>query len=363
MNYPDDLHAESFATGMVVGANKGYQRGLEEGEAAGYTNGYQAGKSDGEAAGEATGYDKGYEAGLAAGGGGSLGPAEDGATELYIDIEADALKTVALRISQQAPNTVMIDWGDGITETKDSLYLVTHEYAQSGEYVIRLLPDENYLLSIGETGKTLFNDSTIASYSSTNYGTVLKKVVIGERIGSITEGAFRNCFRLREVYMSNGIKRIPGSCFYNCYALEKVRLSDSIVSINSGNEFRECHGLSEITFSHSLTSVGKSTFQGCTSLKKISFSSLKRIGESALSYCSSLQRVDLPETLTTIGKNILSYSSVCGEIHIRATTPPTLTANLSVGYSNYKIYIPAGTLEAYSTAEYWSSLVDRFIEE
>lgn len=378
----NDGFVESFVTGMVVGNTEGYKKGLEEGrtqgdatgytrgleegqaagEAAGYTHGYAAGKSDGEAAGEAVGYDKGYANGKTDGdaegydrgyaegqaaGGGELGPATDGATELYISIEADELRTVGFRFYQSVANGVTIDWGDGTTETKADIWsiYVSHTYDSIGEYVIRLIPDEWCGLGFGNQGRygvddaSLFGDAA-NNYGAKRYGVILKKLVVGSGVTDIYDYAFYACDRLEEVYISDGVTTLNQRCFYMCWSLRKVRLPSSLTTI-SIYSFCSNYGLSKIEIPNGVTIIGL----------------------YALASCFSLQRIDLPESLKTLTNYAVSNSVNIREIHCKATIPPTLTSSLVMPNSSCKVYIPKGSLEAYSTAAYWSNIASRLIEE
>ena len=350
------------------GYNKGYQDGLAAGGGGGedpggdYDEGYQTGYQEG--------YQAGYAAGVAASGGGddgyTLGPAEDGATELYISIEAAQLKEQQLCFCQTVANGVSIDWGDGsAAETAAGTGPVypTHSYAAAGDYKIRLLPADGCSLTIGggtSVVKTVFNDGTSVAGGR---GVVLKKAVIGKEVTTVGRYAFQNCWNLEEVYVQDGVETLGLSCFQNCTGLHRIRLPSTLTSINAGSEFNGCYALSEINIPMSVTAIGGNAFQDCQSLKRISFPGIASIGASALIRCRGLQRVDLPATLTTLAYNFASQTINLREIHLAATTPPPLSGNLTTGYSNFVVYIPAGSLAAYSSANRWSSITAKLIEE
>lgn len=350
--YPDDLNPESFATGMVVGANKGYQRGLAEGQAQGYDKGYEAG----------------YKAGqTASGGGDGLHPMEDGSTALCIAIEAAALRDMQLCFCQTVDNGVAVDWGDGSpVETFpgiDEPVYPTHTYPSNGEYIINLLPADGCELMLGggaSVARTVFNDTTS---TEAGCGVVLTKAIIGKNIPAIGRNAFYNCWHLDEVYVSDGVESLGQSCFRGCASLSRIRLPETLTGLADGYEFYNCYALSGISIPSKVEVVGQMIFGYCNALRAMSFENVTTLNNGVFQYCRGLQRVDLPETLTSIGSSVFSNTINLREIHIKAATPPTLTTTMALGYSNCAIYIPKGSLEAYSAADYWSRLVAKFVEE
>lgn len=356
-----DIESENTPNSYYAGYNAGYEAGLAGGGGdpgdGSYDEGYQAG------------YQDGYAAGLAAGGdddGYTLHPAADGATELYISIEAAALRAQQLCFCQTVANGVTIDWGDGsATETVSGTGPVypTHNYNTNGDYVIRLIPADGCTLTLGggtAVTKTVFNNGTGVAAGR---GVVLRKAVVGKGITMVGRFAFRNSWALEEVYIQDGVETLGQSCFQECGGLHRIRLPSTLTSLAEGSEFSGCYGLSEINIPSSVTAIGINSFVNCQSLKRVSFPGITSISASALGTCRGLQRVDLPATLTTLAYNFAGSTINLREIHLAATTPPTLNGTLTTGYSNFVVYIPAGSLAAYSSANRWSSIAAKLIEE
>ena len=77
---------------------------------------------------------------------------DDGATRLHIRIATVGRMTVPLYIGQTVTNGVSIDWGDGsAAETLSGTGNVntSHTYAEPGDYVISLMPQDGCILSFG----------------------------------------------------------------------------------------------------------------------------------------------------------------------------------------------------------------------
>lgn len=309
-----------------------------------------------------------YAAGQAAAGGGdgyTLGPAADGATELYVSIEAAALRAQRLCFCQTIANGVSVDWGDGsAVETVAGTGPVypEHNYNSNGDYVIRLIPADGCTLTLGggtSVAKTIFNDGTGVAAGR---GVVLRKAVVGKGITMVGRFAFRNSWALEEVYIQDGVEALGESCFQDCGGLHRIRLPSTLTSLANGAELSRCYGLGEITIPTSVTAIGGNTFTSCYALKRVSFPAITKVEPYAVGTCRGLQRVDLPATLTTLSTNFANAAVNLREIHIAATTPPPLTGNLAIP-STCVVYIPAGSLAAYSSANYWKNIASRLVEE
>ena len=166
---------------------------------------------------------------------------EDGATRLHIRIATIGRMTVPLYIGQTVANGVSIDWGDGSTaETLAGTGNVntSHTYAEPGDYVISLMPEDGCTLSFGA------NSSSYCVMGETgNKGKVY-------------------CNMLQEVYIGKNVTSIGSYAFYYCYSLASVTIPDSVTSILNF-AFHYCNSLASITIPDGVTSIGNSGFQYC----------------------------------------------------------------------------------------------------
>lgn len=122
--------------------------------------------------------------------------------------------------------------------------------------------------------------------------------------------------------------------------------------------FWTCRGLTSVTIPNSVTEIGYNVFNDCTGLTSVTIgNSVTEIGGSAFIFCKGLTSVTIPNSVTSIGNFAFSSCKGLTSITIQATTPPTLGS--SVFESNYPIYVPAESVDAYKTATNWSSYTDR----
>ena len=118
---------------------------------------------------------------------------------------------------------------------------------------------------------------------------------------------------------------------------------------------------------NTVTSMGKTGFQYCTSLVNISISSnLTILTESAFSNDYNLLKITIPSKITTIESSAFYNCYGLTEIHFSATIPPLVSSSdtFSGIPTDCKIYVPTGTLSAYTSAtNYPSASTYTYIEE
>lgn len=80
---------------------------------------------------------------------------------------------------------------------------------------------------------------------------------------------------------------------------------------------------------------------------------------------TNLKSITLPETLETMGSLAFYGCTSLKQVTCKAKTPPVINtyANNYFGENIEAIYIPVGTLEAYSTSARWSEYADKFVEK
>ena len=195
---------------------------------------------------------------------------DDGATRLHIRIATVGRMIVPLYIGQTVANGVSIDWGDGSTaETLAGAGNVntSHTYAEPGDYVISLMPDDGCTLSFGDG-----SSSNCVMGSTGNNGRVycnmLQEVYVGKNVTTIGSYVFQNCYSLASVTIPDGVTSIGSYAFFNCYSLAIVTIPDGVTSINN-NAFYSCYSLAIVTIPDGVTSIGSYTFYNCYSLASV----------------------------------------------------------------------------------------------
>lgn len=188
---------------------------------------------------------------------------------------------------------------------------------------------------------------------------VIPETYNGKPVIAIGEEAFKGCYTLTSIIIPDGVKSIGREAFSNCTSLESVELPNSVISIESyvfvntislkfniyeggkylGNSenpyvaiidfddtgitnavihpstliianaaFSECDTIETVDIPDSVTRIGKYAFGECLSLKTVVVpDSVVEIADDAFIFCSSLENVSIGNNLQFIGRSAFSY--------------------------------------------------------
>lgn len=101
----------------------------------------------------------------------------------------------------------------------------------------------------------------------------------GEPIVGINARVFENCFSLKKVTISEGVKFIDNYAFCNCQSLESIQLPSTLETIG-WYSFNGCKELKNIEIPDAINSVGAWAFDGCSSLRKTEYNGCLYIGNN-----------------------------------------------------------------------------------
>ena len=136
----------------------------------------------------------------------------------------------------------------------------------------------------------------------------LQNIELPEGLSEIKDRAFYQCSNLKEIKIPDSVTKIEGSAFYKCKKLQNVTLSKNLESLGSST-FGNCDGLTQIEIPKSLERAGDDyfasyapgAFSGCKNLKNVSFEAgTTVIAYKLFSNCTGLEKITIPDTVTTI---------------------------------------------------------------
>ena len=142
---------------------------------------------------------------------------------------------------------------------------------------------------------------------------------------------------------------------YPCARQGAFTVPNTVTDIEE-SAFQACIGLTSIVLPNSITQLKGGAFAFCTTLTSINIpSTVTSIGMSALATCTSLTSITIPSGVTTIGHRAFFVCLGLDTIICEASTPPTLGFEVftRVDATACSLYVPAGSVELYSTATKW----------
>lgn len=340
----------------------------------------------------------------------------DGKSHAIFNIENDN-DTNGVQIAMGAGT---IEWGDGLSDspTASSLKLVTHVYARKGRY--HCIIDSNITPVSTTTNKAFQNSRTLCKleefymaskpeHSSMSekafaFCHTLKRITIPSSLATLGKSALTTCESLQFIVLPKSITTLAEDSFTYCRALKKILLPETLVTIGdyslsyirkleiptfprkleriNDHAFDGGSLIGDLILPRGLESLGRGAFQECflstvelngpvamtdrvfasnPNLKKISIpEGVTRIPANACLSCYSLQKVELPSSITEIGNYAFNSIGALSVIYVKATTPPTLGSSAIPSVIEIqKIYVPAESVEAYKSATNWADYAEK----
>lgn len=135
--------------------------------------------------------------------------------------------------------------------------------------------------------------------------------------------------KLQSIYIPSSVKTISMMAAMKSTSLQLVTVEDNSQLVNIGSEaFEKCTGLLRFTFNGTtlkMKSIDPSAFSECTALQRVRWkgeSTLQMIDDYAFYRCSSLNHMEMPNSVVRIGKHTFRYNA--------ALTDVTLAKQLSI---------------------------------
>ena len=291
---------------------------------------------------------------------------DDGATRLHIRIETVGRMTVPLYIGQTVANGVSIDWGDGsTTETLSGTGNVntSHTYADPGDYVISLMPDDGCALSLGG-GTSSYCVMGPTGNNGRVYCNMLQDVSIGKNVTSIGDYVFYDCYSLASITIPDSVTYIGIQAFGSCYSLASITIPDGVTSIGI-SAFYSCYSLASVIIPDGVTSIISYAFQSCYSLASITIpDGVTSIGISAFINCTSLASITIPDGVTSID-NTAFYNCYGMRYYdfSACTAIPALSSTNAFNSipSDCQMLIPTSLFDEWSAETNWATYASKMV--
>ncbi len=184
--------------------------------------------------------------------------------------------------------------------------------------------------SVTEIGSSAFAESSILYVnlpsSVRNIGSYsfqkclnLSTVTVPEGVEVIGSSAFSGCTSLTAIALPASIKEVGGSAFFDCEKMVSATFAPSSQQVVLGDGiFTRCWNLINITLPQSISDMGMEMFSGCKSLNEVEIpKGISSIGRQAFA-SSGVVTILIPDSVTTIGIAAFA-SSTLQEIYFTGT--------------------------------------------
>lgn len=291
---------------------------------------------------------------------------DDGSTRLYIRIYTKGRKTVPLYFSQTVSQGVSIDWGDDtpVETLEGEGYVNTlHEYADIGDYIIRLSVSDGVLnFGSGETENCVMGSTGNPNKANR---AMLIKAEIGSGVTNIGAYAFEYCHALQVCSIPKGVTGFGTYVFAYCSSLEHITIPSGLTDYSSYT-FRDCTNLVTVSLPQGNTSFSTAIFYYCSSLTSINIpATVKSLGVYFLQYCYSLPALVMPNSVTSFGAFAMA---ACPGVVLYDFT--AYTSVPALGQTNVfnniptdcKIVVKDELYDTWIATTNWSTYADRIIK-
>lgn len=209
----------------------------------------------------------------------------------------------------------------------------------------------------------------------------LKFVKFGKSMCSIGQESFSNCRELEFINLGPSLEYIGYDAFNGCSSLRSVSLPETVTCVacyafEHTKVFEEKTGIlyldhvlcgyggglpehAYLELKNGTTVVAERAFTETPRLEGVIFNEgLKHIGYCAFDECEDLKYIKLPKSLVSIGDDAFNYTAIKEVI---APWKKPIVIDYMPFPRRAVIYVPKGSLEAYSQAKYWKEyeLVER----
>lgn len=150
----------------------------------------------------------------------------------------------------------------------------------------------NLIIEDGETALSISYNSNVGNYASSFYDCPLKSVYIGRNIGGGCGDYFAKFHcqtSLTELIIGKAVIEIGD--FVGCSKLEHINIPGN-VKIILPYAFKDCVKLTDVILNEGLTGIEYNAFDGCTSIQTLLIpSSVQQIGSEAFQNCREITKV------------------------------------------------------------------------
>ena len=143
----------------------------------------------------------------------------------------------------------------------------------------------------------------------------IKHLVIADGVTEIGDYVFHEWSRIEELTLPASLIKIGRGTFGRCWNIGKIHFSEGLQEIGS-SAFSSCP-VSKLDLPNTLTTIGWYAFSNCDQLVELNLpDSIVSLGQDAFGHCSSLRTVKLPAHLKVIPESLFSHCNALEQVQM-----------------------------------------------
>ena len=144
------------------------------------------------------------------------------------------------------------------------------------------------------------------------------EVVMVEGTSKNHEGAIEIPATVEYRGKTYGVIEIGDWAFYGCNGITEVKINEGGIKSIISEAFSYCNNLQKVILPNSVTSIGAGVFKGCFNLTEINLEEgLLEIGADAFAYCASLSTITVPSSVMSIQERAFNNCTNLAEIKLQ----------------------------------------------
>lgn len=291
----------------------------------------------------------------------------DGKTRIYIELNEGRTSPI---LGCCPKGTVIVDWGDGQSETISGNSLTTlvltnrHEYAKPGRYVITLaVTGQMAILGKYQRGAYLLINSDDTSNLNIAYRNAIKRIEIGASVTNIGNYSFNNCGGLEAITIPTGISGIGTNSFNGCFSLRCVCVPRGTLVDWSG-VFGSDYALETVAFPLSAGGTITGHFSGCYALTNVRTPDSVSVLSSTYTNCRSITKIYVPPAATSIAASTFQscFAAKIIDFSHHTSVPSLASTNAFAGVpTDCEIRVPSALYDQWIEETNWPSFAEMIV--
>ncbi len=144
-----------------------------------------------------------------------------------------------------------------------------------------------------------------------------KEIILPNTIRKISSGAFMHCTKLEKINIPDSVKEIGVRAFLDCSSLKSINLN-KVEKLGFG-VFEDCTLLEQMQIPGNIKTIPERAFHNCTNLKSLTIGEgVTTIETKAALNTPSLQKIVIPDSVTSIGEYAFGYKTASSTRYVSA---------------------------------------------